>query len=193
MSASEFRTALLRYAYIRQVVYDVAAHAARHSTDIDVPIRFAEIDAVALDAWRATWNRPQPFGYGGWDWEAIARPIWRRPAGLTLSIWSADQLCGLLAGRPSRRRRDGRRHTLSLYYLEGNPNPDHALRGHVAELALSVAELYAEALGTVRVRLVQPLPGVYRIYARLGYRIVQHGGTRVYFEKRMGADEQARP
>jgi hypothetical protein len=90
-----------------------------------------------------------------------------------------------MAGRPSKRRPSGGRHLLSLHYLEGNPSRDHPLRGHVAALALDAAESYAAALGISRVRLVNPLPGVIRLYERLGYRIVPEQGSRVYLEKRI--------
>lgn len=192
MPASGFRAALQRYAQIRAVVFDVAWENASRRLHVDAPFRFAPIDLATLDVWRATWTKPHPFRYGGWDWNAIVQPIWRRPAGLSLAVWSADRLCGLLAGRPSRRGSDGHRHTLSLHYLEGNADRNHPLRGHVADLALGAAELYARALGASRVRLVEPLPGVHRIYKRLGYGIVQNRGSRIYFEKRIDGHAQAR-
>lgn len=107
------------------------------------------------------------------------------PAGFPLAIWSGGQLCGLMVGRPSKRRRSGYRHTLSLHFLEANPDRGHPPRGHVAAVALNAAEAYARALQVSRVRLVDPLPGVVRIYERLGYRTGQEGAWPLYLEKRM--------
>jgi hypothetical protein len=185
MPDPDLRRAHQQYARIRSVAYAVARQQVMTRGAVASPFRFADIDRTALDVWQAAWDRQQPFGYGSWDWRAIIRPIWRRPAGFPLAIWSGSHLCGMMAGRPSKRRPSGRRHTLSLYYLEGNPHRAHPLRGHVAALALTAAEAYARALGISHVRLVEPLPGVIRIYERLEYRIVREGGSRVYLEKRM--------
>lgn len=185
MFDSGYQLARQYYALVRKLSFEVAEQQARAHSGITVPFRFSEIDAAARNVWRSAWTRPQPLGYGGWEWPRIAGPILRRPTGFTLAIWSGGWLCGLCAGRTSKRRPSGVRHTLSLSFLEGNPDPDHPLRGYVAPLAISTAEAYARALGISRVRLIEPLPGVFRIYERLGYQIVREGASRVYFEKRM--------
>lgn len=54
-----------------------------------------------------------------WPWPRMPAE-WRRswPERFELAIWSGDILCGLTLGRPSR----GPSH-MSLYYIEGNPDP----------------------------------------------------------------------
>jgi len=128
MPDPEFKSALRRYARIREVAFVLARAKAESRSGVEAPFRFEPIDQLALDAWQSTLHRPQPFGHGGWNWAAVVRPVWRRPCGFSLALWSESQLCGMMVGRVSRRRRSGRRHTLSLPYLEGNPDRRHPLR-----------------------------------------------------------------
>lgn len=183
MPDSEYHQALQRYARLRRLAYDLAERLA---TPGDGSIRLTDIDPHALDVWRATWNRAHPLGYGGWDWPGLVERISRRPSAFQVAIWSGEQLCGLAVGRVSKRRPSGRRHTLSLHFLEGNPHRAHPLSGRVAEIAIAAAEAYAQGLGAWRVRLIDdPLPGVFRTYQRLGFTIARESTTRLYFEKRI--------
>jgi hypothetical protein len=182
MPDSEYHRALQRYARLRRLAYDLAERLAAPASG---SIRLTDIDAQALDVWRATWDRAHPLGYGGWDWSGLVERISRRPSAFQVAIWSGEQLCGLAVGRVSRRRASGRRHTLSVHFLEGNPHREHPLRGRVAEIAIAAAEAYADGLGAWRVRLIDPLPGVFRTYQRLGFTIARESASRLYFEKRI--------
>ena len=182
MPDSEYHQALQRYARLRRLAYDLAERLA---TPAAGSIRLTGIDPHALDAWRTTWNRAHPLGYGGWDWSGLVERICRRPSAFQVAIWSGEQLCGLAVGRMSKRRPSGQRHTVSVHFLEGNPSRQHPLRGKVAAIALAVAEAYGDVLGAWRIRLIDPLPGVYRNYERLGFTIAGPSATRLYFEKRI--------
>jgi hypothetical protein len=183
MPDSDFRHALQRYRSLRETAFRVAERDAWYHGGIPHPVRFTEIDEIALASWRTTWNRAHPFGYGAWDWEDLVRPVWRRPSGFHVAIWSQDLLCGLAAGRASKRRPSGRRHTLSVHFLEGNPDPGHPLKGYVAYLAIACAHAYGAALGVSTLRLVNPLAGVRKLYSGLGFSIAGNGGDPLYFER----------
>jgi hypothetical protein len=177
-----YHQALQRYARLRRLAFDLAERLA---TPAAVSIRLTDIDPHALDVWRATWDGAHPLGYGGWEWPGLVERISRRPSAFQVAIWSGEQLCGLAVGRMSKRRPSGRRHTVSVHFLEGNPHREHPLRGRVADIAIGAAEAYARVLGARRVRLIDPLPGVFHIYLRLGYIIARQSPTRLYLEKRI--------
>jgi hypothetical protein len=183
MPASEYQQALQRYARLRRLAYDLAERLADASGA--AAVRLTDIDAHALDAWRSTWVRAHPLGYGGWDWEGLVGRVCTRPSAFQVAIWSGDELCGLAVGRVSRRRPSGRRHTVSVHYLEGSPRREHPLRGRVAAVAIAAAEVYGDIVGAWRIRLIDPLPGVFRIYQRLGFTIARDSGLPLYFEKRI--------
>jgi hypothetical protein len=183
MDNSEFRQALQRYSILRQAAYRAAEAEARRNGLIRSSFRFSEIDLAALHAWRSTWRGIQPFGYGAWDWEGLVRPIWRRPSGFHLAIWSGADLCGLAVGRASKRRPSGDRHLLSVHFLEGNPDPRHPLKGQVADLAIACADSYGAALGARTLRLINPLPGLLRLYWGLGFSIAKSDSVPLYLER----------
>lgn len=191
MHDPDFRLALQRYARVRRLAYDTAQRVVWDGGS-GAPVRFSDIDGRALEAWRNTWWRGHALGYGGWDWSGLVAPVWRRPTCFHLAIWSGDCLCGLAVGRASKRRRSGVRHTLSVHFLEGNPDPRHPLRRRVAPLALTAAEVYAALIGARRLRLISPLPGVMRTYERLGFSVAHDNDEQLYFEKRVDIDETPR-
>lgn len=179
----EFRETLQRYARLRRLAHGLAQHLADPGEA--AAIQLTDIDARALDVWARTWAGAHPLGYGGWDWAALVARVCSRPSAFQVAVWSGDNLCGLAVGRISKRRASGRRHTVSLHYLEASPNRDHPLRGRIAPLVITAAEAYGRELGAWRIRLVDPLPGVFRLYERLGFRIARPITTPLYFEKRI--------
>jgi hypothetical protein len=183
MRDSDFKDALQYYAERRELAFRVSEDDARQNSAIRHPVRFSEISPAVLDQWRVTWQGSQTFGYGGWDWEGIARPLWRRPSSFHLAIWSGAHLCGLAAGRASKRRPCGRRHTLSIHFMEANPGPEHPLKGHVAKLAFASVDSYGAVLGVTTLRLVNPLPGLFRFYQELGFSVAGKGSARLYLER----------
>jgi hypothetical protein len=189
MPISTFRQAQERYARIRRSVYDSVEQDLANLNSVPVPVRLADIDAHALEVRRATWVARHWSGLGGWNWEALVTPVWRRPAGLPLAIWSGERLAGLVVAHPSKRRRSGARHTLSLRCIEANPDPGHPLRGLVVPLALFVSVRYGRALRAERLRLIDPVPDLLPRYLKLGFTIAGRNGHRLYLERRIGSRE----
>lgn len=185
MHHSEYQQALQRYAHLREAACRAAHTEALRNGGIGAPFWFSAINSSALSAWRSTWLRSQAFGYGGWNWDRLVRPVWRRPTGFHLAIWSGRHLCGLAVGRASKRRPCGERHTLSVHFLEANPDPRHPLKGHVAGLALACADSYGAALGAQTLRLVNPLPGVIRLYMEMGFSVAGSSGGALYLKRRI--------
>ncbi len=183
MPHPEFYEALQRYAHLRRLAYDLTERVA-HPTAA-ARVRLTDIDPHALDAWRRTWRHSHPLRYGGWDWDGLVGRVRRRPSAFQVAIWSGNALCGLAVGRVSRRRPSGRRHTISVHFLEGSPHADHPLRGQVARIALTAADAYGRELGATRLRLLDPLPGVFRLYEELGFGIAPESRGSLYFEKRI--------
>jgi hypothetical protein len=183
MRDSEYQQALQRYARLRRLAYELVERVGDPGGATG--IRLTDIDSSALDAWRSTWIRAHPLGYGGWDWDGLVARVCTRPSAFHVAIWSGGELCGLAIGRLSKRRPSGRRHTISVHYLEGNPRRGHPLRGKVAPLAVAAAEAYGDIVGAWRIRLIDPLPGVFRTYQRLGFAIARDAHTPLYFEKRI--------
>jgi hypothetical protein len=189
VQTSAFRAACVRYARLRRMVYDHVQHDARASGAVPVAFRLADIDEHALAAWSSSWARSRR-EIGGWDWEAISRPLLRRPAGLPLALWCEDRLIAFAAGRFSRRRSVGQRLTLSLSFIEADPDPHHPLRRRVALIVTSTAVVLAVAVGARRVRLVDPLPGVWDLYEGLGFTLAFDVQLGLYYERRISPDEQ---
>lgn len=183
MPESEFRRALRHYGMIREAAFRAAEADVRENGLPRHPVRFAPIDAGALEVWRATWVRSHALRYGDGDWEGLVGAVWRRPTAFHLAIWSGKQLCGLSVGRASKRRSCGRRHTLSLHFIEANPDPGHPLKGHVAELAIVCAEAYGAALGATILRLTNPLSGVLRLYVGLGFSVAGRSVSGLYLDR----------
>jgi len=148
-----------------------------------------DIDDVAIHAWRETWGFPFQRRKVGWDWAKIAQSFRRRPTAFQVALWSGDVLCGLSVGRMSRRRRNGRRYTLSLHFMESSPEPEHPLRRRVAPLVFAAAEEYARVFGAVRLRLIEPLPHVLGLYARLGFAVVVERGRPLYCEREIAYED----
>lgn len=115
----------------------------------------------------------------GWNWFAVWRKFWFKPARFELAIKVDGRLCGLLLGTPSR----GRRH-LSLYYLESCPDKTNPLRGKLLSIAVDAINLYADILGCKYTRIVDPLPPIIRFYEGAGYVLASKKSQRpVHYEK----------
>jgi hypothetical protein len=183
MRSESYEGALARYARIRRIAYDLVTDEAIRQGTAGSTLRLTDIGTEARAAWRKTWTHRHPSGHGGWDWERLALRFRRRPSAFQLALWSGDRLCGLAVGRASARRVDGRRHTLSIHYMESTPEPDHPLKRNVALLITSAADVYGSALGASRLLLVYPLPGVLSHYARLGFTVAWWRDRPVYCER----------
>jgi hypothetical protein len=181
MPFSSYRLALIRYTQLRHLAFD---HVFEEALRAGVPpsLRLTDIDQTALAAWEQTWKGHHRAGAGGWDWIEQSAAFRRRPTAFHVAVWSGEMLCGLAVGRLSKKRRDGRRHTVSLHIMEGAPH-SHPLKGMIAPVVFAVAQAYGRLFGATRLRLVSPLPGVLRLYRQLGFAIARTGGRQVYCER----------
>jgi hypothetical protein len=86
-----FWTAQARYAEVRERIYRKVLREAEAAGRLPAPARITDLDRHALAAYRAQWvGHEHPTDVPVWDWEALARPVQRRPTGLRLAIWSGD-------------------------------------------------------------------------------------------------------
>jgi hypothetical protein len=126
------------------------------------------IDRRALHCWEQEWRpatrQDQP--WSEWDWRAGVQRWTRCIDRFEVAIWSGEQLCGLAIGKPSDRRQN-----LSIYAVQGSPVENHPLRGKVLPIVIDVAGAYGTALGCKELRFVNPLPGMIRVYERLGFEL----------------------
>lgn len=113
-----------------------------------------------------------------WNWFEIKRKFRNIPARFELAVSVNGELCGLIIGKPSR----GRRH-VSAYFLEGNPDPTHPLKGLVLPILLDGLAMYGEALGCSFMRLIQPATGLIERYEQAGFRLATDNIHRIYCEK----------
>ena len=131
------------------------ADAQARLVECGVTAELRAIDAGALQ------------GFGSWTGRRVAWPWppmvaeWRQdhPNRFELAIWKDGVLCGLALGRPSA----GPSH-LSLYYMEGNPDPGHPLRDRVTAVTLAALSAYCVVLGKRELRLVESLPELVSFY-----------------------------
>jgi hypothetical protein len=183
MPTSEFREAQERYARIRRSACDAVQHLIAMQWSLPAAVQLADIDGYALETRRRTWTFPHWSGSGGWNWDALVRPVLRRPSGFPLAVWSGDQLLGLAIGRASKRRASGRHHTLSIHYVETHPDPFHPLRSHILSIVFEAAEQYGDALGAERLRLVAPIPALMPLYLGTRFGIAGRYGHALYLER----------
>lgn len=157
------------------------AHALEAlADDVPVPLSLRPIEPSALDHAARIWTR-HPERIVRWPWNEIAVDFRRdHPDRFEVAIWSGAVLCGLAIGRCSRS---------PLYcgvnYLEGSPDPAHALRGFVIGIVLAAAESYAMMLGKEEVRLFDPFPALVPIYEAFGYALATPRRASTYCWRRI--------
>lgn len=115
-----------------------------------------------------------------WNWFEFKRKFRNIPARFELSIRVHEQVCGLAIGKPSR----GRRH-LAIYFIEGNPDKQHPLRGQLLPILLEAASLYGVALGCAYLRLINPVEGLHPLYSRWGFEFDKEISGRIYCERKL--------
>jgi hypothetical protein len=173
-----FRKAHARYDIVRRIAYREALAAAQHA-GLKRAAEITAIDHRALHAWRSDWrNRRHWTGDGGFAWDLISGRYRKKPRSFHAAIWSDTYLCGLVAGWLSA----GHQH-LTMHFLESAPDVRHPLRGDIAYLAFTAADLYGSAVGARRLVLRNPLHGVAERYEAMGFRLAyQHRGM-VYYDR----------
>lgn len=180
-----FLQTVRRFRELQDGALAITSEAVTRTGAISAPVELSLYDRAAESAWRLTWQGVEhPSGSGGWHWPDLVTNRWRRPEAFRLAIWSGSTLCGLAIGHPSKTRPVGRRHTISVDFMEGAPFP-HPLRGSIALLTVTFAITYGRLLGTSRIRLVEPLPGVIETYRTMGFEVVYQGGRPLYCERRI--------
>lgn len=185
MPISAYRLAHQYYARLRRRAYDLVEREVLKAGFVHVPLRITETDEHTVAVWYAAWRGRHPTGYGNWEWDRILAKARRRPSAFHVALWSGETLCGLAVGRLSKRRLVGVRHTVSVHFMESSHDAYHPLRGSVAALVIAAAEAYGREVQASRVRLVDPLPGVVRLYENYGFTVARKRGQSVYCERRI--------
>lgn len=128
-------------------------------------IRFAAIDQRALDAYLDWGAQAQNY-----RWLELPKWMERDTKAFDLSIWYADNLCGLCYATP-------RKSTIriKIVLLEGCPGQSHPLRGLVLGLALIPIDTYARLLGLRLIEVQDPNEGTVPHYQRLGFSYDNEG------------------
>lgn len=133
------------------------------------------IDDDALRSWYASKDR--------WEfpWDEIAEHFRRNdPDRFEIAIWTADELCGLAIGRPSKGDDN-----VTLHFLERRS--DHAaLKGWIAQIATDAAESYGKLLGKQWVKLKDPRPGAIPHYRALRFALAETSGKTTYYARKIG-------
>lgn len=147
------------------MTHDLLEEEALRAFRQKVVVRGLTDEAIAAtQQWQ---GRLHPF-----DWESI-RSVLRKshPDRLELSLWHSGQLCGMASGRVSPSKV-----WVSLTYIEGSPDPSHALKKRVVPLALVGADIYASLIQHASnlpdkpsVRILRPLPQSMQWYRQQGY------------------------
>lgn len=137
------------------------------------------IDEHALAVWQASWrNRRHWTGEGGFEWDLLSRRYRKKPRSFHAAFWSDTILCGLAVGWLSKGHQQ-----LTLHFLESAPDHRHPLRGDMAYLAFTAADLYGRAVGARRLMLRDPLPGISERYKAMGFRLAHQRGGILYLER----------
>lgn len=176
-----------RHAALRREAYAAARADALRNGVCGPALRLADIDARAMTAWRDTWTGEHASGAGKWDWPTLLTRAPHRAALLPIALWYGTDLCGLAHGYASPHRASGVRHTISFTHIERRPEPPQVpLRRLVVPLAVAAAEAYGRALGSSRVRLLNPDPRLLWYYRDvLGFEVAWKNGQAVYCERAM--------
>ncbi len=133
---------------------EIAATAARSLKEY-LPSSFSLTlgSGKSDEAWHAQWqpisNRPPP--NGGWDWPSYRLARNRDPSRIFAAMWCGNEseLCGLLQMRLNNT-------ACWIEMVEGNPNPNHSLKGMVLTVALELASMCAQSKGRQEVWLYRP-------------------------------------
>jgi hypothetical protein len=140
--------------------------------NLECPIEAARMDLIAItdDALEeaAEWELPWREIFGQF------RPYLRR---FTVAIWFEGRLYGLGVGRASRGKTN-----MTVHYLERRPG-EHPFVGWVSTIVLDAADNYGKILGSQRVRIKNPVPGVVRKYESLGFSLAGTYRGATYYER----------
>ncbi len=160
-----------RYRDIRHLALMRAAELTQ-SAIAPTPVSLTDIGPTALAAFNDQWVhsvRRYP-----WPWPLMVADVHRQtPTRFEVAVWSDQTLSGLALGRI----RDS---FCGIEYLEGCPDPDHPLRGHVTVIVLTAAVAYAKSLGKRELRLIDPIPAMVSRYVSHGFQLAMPRGESPY-------------
>ncbi|MFC6924687.1 hypothetical protein [Microbulbifer taiwanensis] len=114
-------------------------------------VRLAGIDLhTRLKA--KSWD-DSPFRQVTWDWSDLVSDYVRlHPKRFELAVWYRDLfLCGLSIGRPT-----WSDNKLRLDFIEASPE-ETPLTGLITDITIAAAEAYADVIGVVQLRIMNPI------------------------------------
>lgn len=119
--------------------------------DLKDAVRLNGIDFISKAKARE-WDN-SPLRRVDWNWhKGVDHYAWRNPKRFELAIWYRDLfLCGLSLGRPTW---SGSK--LRLDFIEASPKKT-PLTGLITDITISAVETYADAIGAVQLRIMNPV------------------------------------
>lgn len=121
-------------------------------------VRYESINNATLNALEG-WSREPHF-----DWWDSPGAVKRDPKCLDLSLWFADQLCGLCFATPSSGKT-----LVRIKLLEGNPDEFHPLKGQVTTLMLLAVNQFCKLVDAQVIVVDEPWEGAIPHYLELGF------------------------
>ena len=145
-------------------------------------LRFTLIDTAALDYRHRYWRQKRTKTRHSFDWAAIAARDMKRKSNIFgLALYSGQELFGLVLGKVV-----STYGWIDLDRLEGAYQRDAVVKGMVIPCALAVVEDYACRNGFAAVRIIEPTPGAFDLYAaQPGYTLQTLNSAYRFFEKQM--------
>lgn len=101
---------------------------------------------------------------GAFEWWNLASQKFHRYYAIDFAIRYRGELCGLCLAyaRPGSKE-------ISIDSLQGNPSPEHSLKGLILPLSQYVLSVYGTLLKATQIVVEQPLPGSETAYRRNGF------------------------
>ncbi len=156
------RQTLAYHDELRDLLYELVAQEFAY---LGVSLRAISFrDVQEADSWKTKWKKDGRAAQ--WSWTDMYQS-YRSRAGacrLDLAIMKSNRLLGLCYGMLDRNRL-----ILKVHAMESNPLDKH-LAGHMLEITLFSARIYADINGSSEIWLCDPVsPAHVRLYERKGY------------------------
>lgn len=104
-----------------------------------------------------------------WAWGDIAQKRRNQLSRFELAIWNGGRLCGLAIGKT-------RQEVCRLDLMEGDPDPEHPLKGEITEITLTALEYYVIFTGRVWALVDSPIEELLPRYRNFGYTCSKEHG-----------------